>query len=476
MGKTTPVGYITSPDTLPSEIRDSVSQLCRLAFYGIESNKVTFRESDLTELCISKNVSEEGLLQSVPSIISDGHQTYYCFLHLSLQELLAAVYISQMSSNQQISFFQEMFGTPRFNTVFQFYAGITKLRTSRPWLSKLPRFMCPVPASVYDLLRSLVKKQLLFWTSKTLLISILHCLYEANDSLLCSFVANLITDQYFSLGATTLSPLDCLSVGYFLSVVSTSVSTEFTVNLQHCSISDQGCKFLVKGMYNCLNSPFKITSQLSVNLRANIIYVEGINHIAQLLKNTALICELDLSYNVIRESGLKSLCESLSTNTSLKKLYLIKCLITITEENVHLVCKLLSTNTSLRHLSLSNNKITDCHHIAVGLSNNKGLQKLGLNNCSLTDDSVIDLSSGLSNYTEELDIGQNESVTNAGLEIFATNVTFSRLRCLRAPYRGSSSIFSEVNQKRRRNGLHEIKVVSAKVQLIKLFHIPYFLD
>ena len=194
LGKTTPVGDITSLGTLPSEVQASFRNVCQLAFYGVNNNKVTFSASDLTALSISKEVSEIGLLQSVPSIISGCLLSYFCFLHLSIQELLAAVHISHMSPKQQISVFQELFGTPRLSAVFQFYAGITKLRTSRPWLSKLPQFLCPVPASVYDLVRKLVKQQLLIHDcSRTLLISLLHCLYEAEEPSLCQFVAELLS-------------------------------------------------------------------------------------------------------------------------------------------------------------------------------------------------------------------------------------------------------------------------------------------
>ena len=463
LGKTTSVRDITSPDTLPPEVRDPYNHLCTLAFMGIESNKVTFSEVDLTALSISKDISEVGLLQSVPSIISGGHQIYFCFLHLSIQELLAAVCISHMTPKQQISFFQNIFGTPRFSAVFQFYAGITKLRTNRPWLSKLPRFLCPVPASVYDLVRKVVKKE----SSKPLLVSLFHCLYEAEDNSLCVFVAELFKDflsrdHTLDLISTTLSPLDCLSLGYFLSVVSTTVSGGFRVDLSFCLIGDQGCKFLVRGLCKCINPNSKVTSQLYVDLDSNDIHEEGMYHIAQLLKNTSVVCELTLSNNPIGEGGLKSLCEALSTHTTLEYLDLNSCSLTISEENGHLLCQLLNTNTSLSHLELWFNTITDCRHIAAGLSNNKTLQTLDLSLCSLTDKSVNDLSSGLNNYIRELYIGGNDSITESGLRTFARHLTtLSGLRRLRIPGRLRSTIntvFSEVNEERRRNGLPKIEV------------------
>ena len=184
--------------------------------------------------------------------------------------------------------FRTLFGIPRFSAMFQFYAGITKLRTSRPYLSKLPRFLCPVPASVYDLVREVIKKE-----NRPLLVSLLHCLYESQDPSLCAFVAGLL-DHALNLGGTTLSPHDCLSVGYFLSVVSTTVSGEFRVDLWGCSIGEQECKFLVRGLCKCLNTHSQITSKFVVTLGNNDIQEEGIQYIGQLLKNTSIVRVLHL--------------------------------------------------------------------------------------------------------------------------------------------------------------------------------------
>ena len=185
-------------------------------------------------------------------------------------------------------------------------------------------------------------------------------------------------------------------------------------------------------------------------------------HIAQLLQNTTVVCKLALSSNSIGEGGLKSLCEALLTNTTLEHLDLVYCSLTISEENGHLLCQLLSTNTSLSCLRLSSNTITDCRHIAAGLSNNKTLQKLDLYGCSLTDQSVNDLCSGLNNYIRELNIGSNVSITESGLRTFARHLTtLSGLRRLWIPSHLESTIktvFSEVNEERRRNGVPKIEV------------------
>ena len=451
LGKTTPVGNITSPDSLPSEIRTQTIQMCQLAYHGIEQNKATFTDGDLTALRIPKEISNVGLLQTVPSIISDGHLVYYCFLHLSIQELLAAIHISLMSPKQQISVFQKLFGNPRFSAVFQFYAGITKLRTSRPILSLLPRFLCPVPATVFDLVRKVVKtekeKKYNTHEPKILLLSLINCLYEAEDSRLCVFVANLLNNNLY-LNSTTMNPIDCLSVGYFASVCS-NTSNGFILRLHSCSIGDQGCKFLARGLSKCPDSN-------------NDIPTAGI-HIAEIIENTSSISKLDLSYNAIGNNGLCTLCEALSTNTSLKSLNLCRCSLTISDDNGAALYKFLNTNNSLEYLDLSRNTVTSCRHIAAGLAVNKTLRILRLVSCELTDQSIEELSTGLINKIKRLEIWRNASITEDGMKTLARHLTThcSELTRLYVPAHLRfciETVFRDANKERKRNGLPEIVV------------------
>ena len=462
LGNTAVIKSITSLEGLPSELHTQFTHLCKLAFYGIKSNKVTFTANDLVSLGIPPDICEVGLLQAVPSVLSVVREVYYCFLHLSIQELLAAVHISHISSSEQISEFQKLFGQPRFSAIFQFYAGITKLRTKRRFLCMLPRFLCPVPASVYDLVRRIIlqaqKKG--YSTPKPLLVSLLHCLYEAEDPSLCQFVAEQL-NGLLDLSFTSLSPLDCLSIGYF---INTTTNGTFRVDLDDCSISDQGAKFLFLGVCKYLNTRSTVTTQLDMDLTDNDIHEEGTHHIAELLTNTNVVNKLDLSRNRVCAEGLKSLCEALVTNTSLTELDLYGCSIVVSEDNGPVLTEMLRRNKTLKVLNLSWNSVTEsgCHYIATGLKDNTSLRALNLSYCGLTDLGMEILSTGLNDYIEELYLGGNEEITISGLKTLASHlITPARLRLLRIPHQLESSInsvFGPVNEVRMRNGLPKIDV------------------
>ena len=393
IGMSADEAVVDSLESLPRAVQSLFDQLCRLAYIGVVKNKVTFIPDDLKSARVTTRVTELGLLQAVSSIL-DIREVYYCFLNLSILEFLAAVHISHMSSSEQISVFQKLFTLPGFSTLFQFYAGITKLRASRRFLSKLPQFLHHDVASIYDVIRTLAVQVLHVgpFIPKIWLVSLFHCLFEASDASLCQFVAVQLKREP-DLCYTTMSPLDCFAVGYFLSVVSTTTRGMLTIELRHCSISDLGCKFLATGLSKCLDSNSTVSSQLYIDLANNDISEQGIYPLAEVLDKTKLVHYLDLSHNPIGDNSLKSLCEALITNTSLTSLIVSDCSITISEDNGPVLGELLRKTTTLNIFDLSKNQeltSSGCQYIASGLKDNKSLREFSLSDCGLgVIDSVL---------------------------------------------------------------------------------------
>ena len=353
LGKTQQQARLTSLDSLPQELQAPFDHLCELAFTGISQNKVTFSHSDLEAVKDSAVVCEVGLLQATSSILSDGRTVYYNFIHLSIQEMLSAVYISRMPASKQISTFDSLFSDSRFSAVFQFYAAITKLRTSRPFLSKLPSWLIPDSVTVHmlDLIGKIFKRGKY---NRRLLVSLLHCLYEAQDPSLCQFVAEQLGNELNLIG-TSLTPVDSLAIGYFLSSVSltTSNTKEFNVHLYNCSLGDAGTKSLMQSICRSIDPHSTVNTHLYMSLGNNEIHEEGASHISEVLNSTSIVSTLVLDDNPIGDKGLQTIFDALKQNKTLKVLNVYNC--GMTDTGVASLVDVLHTNNTLERLYIRGN-------------------------------------------------------------------------------------------------------------------------
>ena len=206
------ISEISSLDNLPPEIDVPFQYICELAYRGVVDDQVIFD--------LGPHFSTLGLLQGVESFALCGKSHSYNFLHLSVQEVLAARYMTtKLAESEQTDQFKKLFDNPRFTAVFQFYAAITKLRA--PGISE-------------------VVVQVAESRNHARLLSLLHCLYEAQDPSLCHLVVQQLNSELDLIG-TSLSPTDCFSLGYFL-----TFSKDLKLYLNICSIDDDGCKTLFR--------------------------------------------------------------------------------------------------------------------------------------------------------------------------------------------------------------------------------------
>ena len=222
------IDELTSLDQLPPEVDEQFQKLCSIAYEGIMENTVIFQ--------LGSKFSTLGLLQGVESFAMRGKSYSYNFLHLSMQELLASIHMAtKLTEREQTEQFKKLFSQPRFSEVFQFFAAKTKLQN--PGIS--------------DIVKQVARKCAVDKPQsqdRTLLVSLIHCLFEAQDSSLCHLVVdelkpklNLGTGLFDMRGAISLNPADCYCLGYFL-----TFCKDFEVELGGCSIHDVHCKSLLR--------------------------------------------------------------------------------------------------------------------------------------------------------------------------------------------------------------------------------------
>ena len=401
-------GDISSLDNLPPCLQTPLENICALAYHGVMENKVTFSTGQLDSLRLSGELATLGLIQGVESLASFKKSVSFNFLHLSVQELLASFYISKLLPSEQVEVFKTLFGQPRFAAVFRFYAAFTRLETE----------------GIGEIITSIVKKK-----EKPQLLYLLNGLYEAQDLSLCQFVGSHLGGE-LRLDGTTLSPVDCLSVSYFISCICLTTSGEFEVNLSGCSLDDYRVSLLVQELSKCCSSSrtHKTTATddevpgcIDLNLWNNSIHGNGTRCIAELI---TMISKLSLDGNKIQEGedGLYHLSQALRTNTSLVELALSSC--GLTAEGVAVLSDALSVNKHLNTLVIYGNEFGDrglaslCNNLKAACH----LENLSIEDCGITEKGVKVLADTLlapvNGPLEELCVGQN-AISDAGVACIA---------------------------------------------------------
>ena len=404
-------------------VREPFQCLCKLAYCGVMENKVTFSSSDLPQ-----GSNTLSLLQVVESFLQSGKSVFYNFLHLSIQEVLSAYYLATwLSDSKQVSRFQQLFNQPRFAAVFQFYAAITKLKSP----------------GIRQVIARIVEAK-----SKPLLLSLLHCLHEAQDSSLCIYVAERL-DYRLDLSEISISPLDCLCVSFFLSSLS---DKNVIVSLRQCCIGDLGTNYLMKFL-----SSIDHISKVAIDLSGSKLNGEGATYVTRMVY---FIEHLYLSANPIGDTGASLISEAVKETAVLKTLILHKC--GITSRGAENLSRALAQNSSLEKLDIGQNNLGDegISHVAEALKQNKQLKELWISYCGITDKGAASLASALSlnNSLKMLHMGHcsKEALTQYGHTTIAQSLTnkseFVKL-AIPLPFKSAVSRLSmEVNRARKRNG------------------------
>ena len=348
---------ITSLDDLPHDLKENLNNICIMAYEGIMQDKVVFSQQEILSLLpqpVQQDIPAMGVLQKVQWAGIRSKTMSYSFSHLSIQELLAAYYISKLKENEQVRVFQTLLDKPRFAAVLQFYAGFTNL----------------INQGVRDIIigRDFTRGRY----SQLSLLSYLRCLYEAQvtDESLYQLILSRMGRQ-LNLSGVTLSPLDCMSVGYFFAFIARH--SDLRVDLSVCNLDDHLLGLLVGELskhihaeaeaalhevtelrmrenrfgiaHNITTALQTITTMKTLDIRSCDISDEGAESLARALAVNRSLQELNISHNGFGENGIAHIVTALRTNKTLKTL-----VVSVTDEGVESLTAL--TNTSLEILEL----------------------------------------------------------------------------------------------------------------------------
>ena len=132
-------------EDLPPDVYSKLLAISELAYSGISTDQEGGVQLIFTNQHLPPGFETLGLMQSVPQLyVTQGEDMSHNFLHLTIQEFLAALHISNMSPEKQLEHFQRQKGGKvwekrkcwkeggRWRVVLRFLAGLTKLDNLSP--------------------------------------------------------------------------------------------------------------------------------------------------------------------------------------------------------------------------------------------------------------------------------------------------------------------------------------------------------
>ena len=489
---------VSSLDDLPHDLKVQLNHLCVLAFEGVKQNKVVFTEEDLVRQNLPHDLPGLGVLQIVDRLVTiRGKTPYGYFIHLSIQELLAAYHISQLRKDEQMKVFKGLLDEPRFSAVLQFYVAFTRLTNQGVSLRNI------ITARDFDNTDS----------SQLNLLNIMRCLFEAqlhdDTSLFQEIIPRLNGVIYLS--DVTMTPLDCMSIGYFMASLPRA-GGKISVHLCRCGIDDYSLGLLVEefskhaevcpaGVMQAGATELNISWNDKITeigiahvLRTNITNKLKAEHcgisnlelksLASALAVNSTLEELDISNNSTGDSSIGHIGTALQSNTTLKILNITDCVpaagspLGLCIGALQTLARALEVNSSLEELKIINDKISDngIVHVAETLQKNTTLKVLHvgmrlskefLRITGFTDTGVLSLARGVAANTsiEHLNIQWYSTDPDSTLKRMGEIVKKSNLKtlvlyigmCIPAP---AASVHT---QKRPKNEVKEMWYHSADI-------------
>ncbi|XP_036416713.1 NACHT, LRR and PYD domains-containing protein 12-like [Colossoma macropomum] len=433
-------------DTDPQQTRECILALGKLAFQQLEKGNLIFYEKDLRECGI--DVREVSVYSGVcTQIFREEFGLHlgkvFSFVHLSVQEFLAALYafISFISYNRNVlpTGFFDLF---RKSTITNFLkSAVNKaLQSENGQLDLFLRFLLGLSLeSNQTLLRGLltqtgssshskeetvqyIKEKIRKNPSPEKTISLFHCLNELNDHSLVQEVQSYLNRRGSSgLSRAELSPAQWSAVAFVL-LNSDEELDEFDLRKY-----DPSEKCLLRLL------PVVKASRKAVLAGCNLMKASCEKLSSALQSVNSSMKELDLSNNDLQDSGVELLSAGLkSSHCKLETLRLADCNLR-TASSEKLSSALQSVNSSLKELDLSNNDLQDLgvELLSAGLkSSHCKLETLRLADCNLKTASSEKLSSALQSINsslKELDLSNND-LQDSGVELLSAGLKSSHCK------------------------------------------------
>ncbi|CAH3119421.1 unnamed protein product [Porites lobata] len=317
--------YLKPFNALPEHVQKLFKRLGEIAFQGIKEGRLIFESGEVDDQ------ENNGLFHRLPdsfSGLAEG-RAQYCFLHLTMQEFLAAKYLVDTYSSEDLQkFVSDHIQDGAWKVVMQFVAGLLAEKEGQStdiFSDLLPSETVTNEVEIKMNEDSEERTETLTcWPAdderRLLVVTLFNCMYEnkASDRKVQKKLAKIGCNALDFIGCN-LSPLDCLALVHALKSVEGILYFDLRLN----NLQSLGCIEIAKLLPgNQRNQGFCELKRLE--LWENNITDEGVKHLSTALTNTnCTLNSLNLGDNNITDEGVKHLATALTnTNCTLNSLNL----------------------------------------------------------------------------------------------------------------------------------------------------------
>ena len=210
-----------SLSSLPSQLVKPFQEMCQIAYTNLTNTRMTFSSHQLHQLSLSEAVKEDYL--GLMTAFTEYDEEKYQFLHLSIQEFLAAWWIAKHEEKTE-EVFKTHFDDDHFRMCLRFVAGLTHLEHEnyQQYFNKQLNLQCKrhpvgIGSSFFNQNTDIEQcKNSIVVDSDTFPTFLIQLLYESQNTTLCQVLAQSINNHELCLKEVSLSLFDWLCLSYFM--------------------------------------------------------------------------------------------------------------------------------------------------------------------------------------------------------------------------------------------------------------------
>ena len=383
------VNFVNTIKNLRKDVLHVVKGLSKLAYIGLQTNKLVFSYDEIKETCpeienddLPGALNGFGLLQVVQhfSARGAGATISFNFIHYTMQEFLAALHVSNITPHeQQLSLMKKTFWSSAYNYMWMMYVGINGIHSNT-----FVQFLYKIQpgTNMKNLKLTLLNNTK---SDKLKYLHLFQCFMEAKSETVPKEISFIFDDNKINFNGLPVLPHHISSLTLYISKYSMQLQS---LNLRDCHIGDVGMNILQHFFTANRDRASSITdidlfgndSILLWNvycavfeqkhlIKLNWSSLKGVNieEIVDVMNNNVVVKSLDISNNQFKNDDAEKIAQVLSNNITLEEFDFSNN--DITTRGAVVISDSIQNSKSLKCLKLSwNNHFISTYHSRISFS------------------------------------------------------------------------------------------------------------